>query len=274
MELIVASDSRLRSRGAIDQCQKLLLLTRGDCFLSFCGDTQITYPLFLQVGSTLNNFIKTRTRATDVFDVANKIAGVINALVSSWDLPKADRNKELQETRVLFGGWSWRAQKFDIGVFSFTDGRCEYRRSKFRVGHPWYERHRSLVFIGDYEAEFRAALTALLEKRFATHKSLHRRYVDFDYEPVEALNELLKSSKASGLPLIGGAPQLAKIYPYGNSLPLVTKTSDNEFFLYGRKLFSWEKSELPILDLTKSTPKPLYPMAHIPSLSGVTKSRT
>ena len=49
VELVVASDSRLRSRGALDQAQKLFRLDRGDCCLAFCGDAQVAYPLFIQV---------------------------------------------------------------------------------------------------------------------------------------------------------------------------------------------------------------------------------
>ena len=65
-ELLVASDSRLRSRGAIDQAQKIFRLDRGDCCLGFCGDAQVAYPLFVQVGSALNNYIRTRTLGTVV----------------------------------------------------------------------------------------------------------------------------------------------------------------------------------------------------------------
>ena len=125
-ELIMASDSRLRSRGAIDQSQKLYPLLRGDCCLSFAGDTHISYPLFMQIGSALNNYIKTRTRAKDVTELADQLKQMINAYVSSWDLPKADKTEELRSTKLLFGGWSWRAQRFDIGVFQFTDSKANF----------------------------------------------------------------------------------------------------------------------------------------------------
>jgi hypothetical protein len=64
-ELVLASDSRLRSYGALDQAQKLFPLERGDCCLGFCGDTRIAYPLFIQVSTSINNYVKTRTRALD-----------------------------------------------------------------------------------------------------------------------------------------------------------------------------------------------------------------
>ncbi len=53
----------------MDQAQKVFRLERGDCCLAFCGDAQVAHPLFITVGSTLNNFIKTRSRAEDVTQV-------------------------------------------------------------------------------------------------------------------------------------------------------------------------------------------------------------
>ena len=68
-ELVIASDSRLRSYGAMDQTQKIFPL-RGDCALAFCGDADVAYPFFVQAASALNNFIRTRTRADDVHETS------------------------------------------------------------------------------------------------------------------------------------------------------------------------------------------------------------
>ena len=103
-ELIVISDSRLRSRGAINQAQKLFRLERGDCCLGFCGDAQIAYPLFMQVGSGLNNFLKTKSRASDVTDIVNNIRMILNNLVDSWDLPDDEKFQELSSTMILVCG--------------------------------------------------------------------------------------------------------------------------------------------------------------------------
>lgn len=92
-ELLVASDSRLRSRGAIDQAQKIFRLERGDCCLGFCGDAQIAYPLFVQVGSALNNFIKTRTRAEDVTDLSGEDQSTIEQSCRELGFAKRGRLK-------------------------------------------------------------------------------------------------------------------------------------------------------------------------------------
>ena len=157
-ELLVASDSRLRAYGAIDQAQKLFRLERGDCCLGFCGDAQVAYPLFVQVGTTLNNFVRTRTRAEDITDITDTIGRVLNNLIGSWDLPEADKADQLTSTRILFSGWSWKHRRFDIGFFMADGCTFNFHHRKMRISHPWHENRQSLVFIGDYEREYRSAL--------------------------------------------------------------------------------------------------------------------
>jgi hypothetical protein len=264
-ELLFASDSRLRSYGAMDQSQKLFRLDRGDCCLGFSGDTHIAYPLFIQASAALNNFVRTRTRAADVTDVAANIGQVLNNLADSWDLPKAEKNVELAATNIVFGGWSWKHKRFDIGVFRHDGKEFSFHHRTTRIGHPWRENARSLVFVGDYEREYKEGLMTVLEARHGKQTRAKAKYIDFDYEPVEALNSFLKKvAKDRDFPAVGGGPQVVKVYSYGNSLPIVVRRSAKEHLLLGRKLFTWEKTEYPILDLTKKDPKFIYPMSDIP----------
>ncbi|WP_298280430.1 hypothetical protein [uncultured Bradyrhizobium sp.] len=264
-ELLVASDSRLRSRGAIDQAQKIFRLDRGDCCLGFCGDAQVAYPLFVQVGSALNNYIRTRTRAADVTNVVDNVRWVLNNLIASWDISPKEKDEELAATKIMFAGWSWKFKRFDIGFFKYRNRSFEFHHQKARLGHPWNESQRSLVFIGDYEAEFRAALAEVLERRHGKQPKTIRKAVNFDYEPIEALAQMLRRNKKDNtFPLIGGAPQLLKIYVHGNDMPIVIRQGTNEHFLLGRRLSEWEKTGYPILDLRDDTPHFLYPMAAIP----------
>lgn len=266
-ELLVASDSRLRAYGAINQAQKLFRLERGDCCLGFCGDAQVAYPLFVQVGTTLNNFVRTRTRAEDITDITDTIGRVLNNFIGSWDLPEVDKAEQLKSTKVLFAGWSWKHRRFDIGFFMADGCTFTFHHRKMRISHPWREARRSLVFVGDYEKEYRSALNDILELRHGVHlrQAEATKAVNFDYEPVEALHLLLQRASArADLPLIGGAPQLIKVYPHGNDLPIGIRTGVENHFLFGRRLFDWEKTSYPILDLTRDVPRILYPMAAIP----------
>jgi len=266
-ELLVASDSRLRAYGAIDQAQKLFSLERGDCCLGFCGDAQVAYPLFIQVGTTLNNFVRTRTRAEDGTEITDIVGRVLNNLIGSWDLTEAEKAEQLASTKILFAGWSWKHSRFDIGFFMAHGSTFTFHHRKMLVPHPWRESRRSLVFIGDYENEYRAALRDILEQRHGPQPRQveTRKEVNFDYEPVEALHLLLQqASRRDDLPMIGGAPQLIKVYPHGNDLPIGIRTTAKDHFLFGRRLFDWEKTSYPILELTRKTPRILYPMAAIP----------
>jgi hypothetical protein len=107
-ELVIASDSRLRSYGHMDQAQKLFILARGDCCLAFCGDAQVAYPLFIQVATALDNFGKTRTRASDTIDIRPNIRDILNNLIDSWDATLDEKRQQLADTKILFGGWSCR----------------------------------------------------------------------------------------------------------------------------------------------------------------------
>lgn len=266
LELVVASDSRLRSRGALDQAQKLFRLDRGDCCLAFCGDAQVAYPLFIQVGTTLNNFIKTRTRAEDITRLSGLVGQILNNLIGSWDLSEKDKVDELRGTRILFAGWSWENRRFDIGYFAHEKEGFRFHHQRAKKPHPWHENERSLVFIGDYEAEYMRELKDVLARRHPAGGNANDKVtIDFDYEPIEALQSLLnKSREGHDLSAIGGAAQMVKVYPYGNSLPFAIRADPASHFLLGRKLFEWEKTEYPVLDLTGAAPTVHYPMSYIP----------
>lgn len=265
-ELLIASDSRLRSRGAMSQCQKIFRLERGDCCLGFSGDAQVAFPLFIQVGSAINNYIRMRTRAMDINDVAQKIEDLLKNFINGWDLDNNAKHEELKDTRILFAGWSWKYKRFDIGFFEHRNDAFAFHHRKANVPHPWKEKNRSLVFIGDYYRDYMKCLANVLEARHGSQPKYKKSAIDFDYEPVEALHQLLKcGEKKNHLPMIGGAPQLLKIYSYGNSLPIVIRTEKNVHSLLGRRLSRWEKTEYPILDLSRSNPAFAYPMSAIPN---------
>ncbi|WP_296711467.1 hypothetical protein [Tistrella sp.] len=272
-ELVIASDSRLRSRGALDQAQKIFRLDRGDCCLAFCGDAQVAYPLFVQVATALNNFIKTRTRAEDITNVTANVGYILNNLIDSWDITSKEKAQELADTRILFSGWSHEHRKYHIGYFCYENrnngkaGQFFFHRRRAKKPHPWRERSNSLTFIGDYEKNYMKELSDILKKRHPhTTNQIEKKKIDFDYEPIEALHSLIvKDRNTKAMPAIGGAVQMVKVYSYGSSLPFAIRTDPGSHFLLGRKLFEWEKTEYPILDLTGLCPQVYYPMSYIPN---------
>lgn len=264
-ELVVASDSRLRSHGAMNETQKIFRLERGDCCLGFCGDTQVAYPVFIQVGSALNNYGGTRDRARDVTDVVDNIKGVLNNLIDSWDLPATNKAEELSTTKILFAGWSWRFSRFHIGAFRHENNVFDFHRERSSLSHPWRQINKSFLFLGDYRQEYLMTLAALLERRHGRQPIEAKKDIKFDYEPIEALAIMLRAKSGNReFSAIGGAPQVLKIYAHGNDLPVVTRIGPDEHYLFGRRLREWEKTTYPILDLTETPSRFIYPLSSVP----------
>jgi hypothetical protein len=149
-EIVVASDSRLRTRGPMDQAQKIFQLGRGDCCLSFCGDAQIAYPLFVQVSVAIDNHLRTSSRALDVTSLTDFIEKMLNNMIDAWKLPAEEKADDLTGTNILFAGWSWRYAKSHIGIFKLeTSGRFKFHRAGVKLPHPWRAGPKAdLFFLG------------------------------------------------------------------------------------------------------------------------------
>ena len=222
-EIVVASDSRLRARGPMDQAQKIYQLNRGDCCLSFCGDAQIAYPLFVQVSVALDNHPRTSSRGQDVTSLTGFIEKILNNMIDAWKLPTAEKVTDLEGTNILFAGWSWRFEKPHIGLFRLDHGRFKFHRLGVRLPHPWRAGPKAdLFFLGDYKAEYFEKLTGILQRRFPAPptKQNSKIILEWDYEPVEALQALLREPDAGDTRAIGGAPQVVKIYPFARTIPV------------------------------------------------------
>lgn len=277
-EIVVASDSRLRARGPMDQAQKIYQLARGDCCLSFCGDAQIAYPLFVQVGVALDNHLRTSSRAVDVTSLTDLVEKLLNNLIDSWRHPAKEKAEDLQDTKILFVGWSWRYSKPHIGILKLEkDGRFKFHRAGVKLPHPWRAAPRAdLFFLGDYKAEYFYELTSILQKRFPApaKKQNSKIEIRWDYEPAEALQALLRQPDARNARVIGGAAQVVKVYPFSRTIPLVVRASKTDHFLLGRRLFPWEITDYPILDLSsRRKARVLYPKDSVPAPNHVRNRR-
>lgn len=249
----------------MDQAQKIIPLQRGDCALAFCGDTGVAYPFFIQASSVLNNFIRTRTRGSDVTEVCRLLGSVLNNIVDSWDLDLKGKRDELKDTRILFAGWSWRDQEFQVGFYRFIDKKFIYRESTNPITKPWRERKPSLVVIGDYIEEYMRILGRIVGMNNPIARHWGVKEIDLQYEPLEALNEFLTATQGNiEYSKIGGQPQAVKVYPFSSTLPIVVRNNRNEHFLFGRKLFDWEKTEHPIAVISPGKTEFIYPMSSIP----------
>jgi hypothetical protein len=103
MELVFATDSRLRCGRAWDVGPKILTLPRSDCAIC-AGDTDDAYPLMLHMASAIADYPKSRRRAMDTHDLKGHTLRVFNHLRTS--LPTCPEVGEQWNPRrsVLYSG--------------------------------------------------------------------------------------------------------------------------------------------------------------------------
>ena len=99
-----------------------------------------------------------------------------------------------------------------------------------------------LAFTGDYKPEYMKRVVALLGKNRKLSSG------SFDMEPLEVLRDMLRDSSFD---LIGGAPQVVKVYKYSNTKAYgvfwPNKLAET-VTLFGRPLLEYEKLDCLIVD--------------------------
>lgn len=115
-ELVFGTDSRLRGGEKWDSGIKLFDLGRSDCLLCFAGDTQRAYPLILHGSNSFRSHVAWSNPQLDLYDVLDLLCKLFTDLCNSiGDLPtRMTLHTEIAKAQFLFGGWSWREQKFGI----------------------------------------------------------------------------------------------------------------------------------------------------------------
>jgi hypothetical protein len=266
-ELVVVADSRLTGAGYTNHGQKIFPLPREDCCLAFCGDSLMSYPIFIMVQSAIYNYPRDSNRSRDISDLKNHVLNLINFYVSSWtDVSPEDFRYTCHHTRFLLAGWSWRNLDFLIYEFFFSERLAKYqaRRSRYLrrfLGND--DRNRQIVVLGDYRSAFFERLSRMINKGKQA----------FNYEPLAVVRDMLyeprfhdrrEIGKYEDAGRIGGPPQFLKIYASGTSLPhAVWWPCENELrvHLFGRPLLDYEITQFPIWDLERMTVQ--YPLESI-----------
>ena len=236
-ELVFASDSRLRSGKAWDGCSKIFPMARGDCALSFAGDTQYAYPMINQAINAVEMYPRARSRAMDIADVRGHLTRVFNDM-RHWthDYPRGS-GAEIPEISLIFAVYSWKSRGFKIWtiVYKKSDDAFTFHTA------PPYMKNR-IVFIGDAISEFKKRLYAL-------YSSKNKPEGDgFDYEPFEVLRDMIRENID---PSIGGPPALLKVYSHMNCMPYSLLWPDRKSgsgTILGRPLLDYEVASYPLFD--------------------------
>lgn len=229
-ELIFASDSRLRNGKAWDGCSKIFTLGRGDCALSFAGDTQYVYPMLHQVVNAVEMFAKARSRAMDIGAVRGHIIRVFNDM-EHWihDRPKGKAAKDIPEITFIFAGYSWVTSEFKVWTIYYKPSA---RAFTFHTPPLWHGNH--IAIAGDSIQEFKKRLYALFKSRGKSRDD------GWDYEPFEVLRDMIREGFD---PAIGGPPSILKVYKHMNTMPysvMWPNAASGKATILGRPLLDYE----------------------------------
>jgi hypothetical protein len=258
-ELIFASDSRLTGGSNVDHCQKVFSLPREDCCISFAGSTMIAYPFILQLQNTIVEYKRLLDRALDVHDLIGKVLALLNRFIGAHEEAVPDDfQADLLTTSFLFGGWSWKKSRFYIWRLFYDPAAKRYVASGPTVSHQ-FGRDQSdpveLAHIGDYRADFMRRLRYLLNDKIEEAQNAGAT-VTLNYEPLAALADMLvdpdyTDRKRELKGLIGGGPQVMKVYPYLRTLTYAVEWDHKGKFVYvlkGRVIAAYELFTVPGID--------------------------
>lgn len=265
-ELVFCSDSRLRFGCSWDACQKIFPLPRGDCAITFAGDTKFAFPFIHAAMNAVSLHQGSKRRQVDITVVKPFLLKAINSMLSDIsDFPWGEFQHEEPQLRIAFGGYSWLRKEFIIWKFHFNPGEREFRHAEVS---EWkgLGTGRKLIILGDPEASLSAVRRANRNHSERPHPDedvqqlakqrlfelLDARNIresnGLDMEPFEILRDILRD-KAS--PHVGGSPQLVKVYQHLNAQPFGIRwpsTSTPSIAVHGRVLAPGEKAHIPILN--------------------------
>lgn len=201
-ELVFATDSCLSAGERWKSGVKLFDLPRNDCLICFAGDTSRTYPLILNLINAIKYDQKLSDPSIDISDLIIYITTLFTELCHSIDISGSSATFEqlLGEFNFLFGGWSWKKNKFILS-------KIEYNHSLKSFVADTQDNERISILIGDNLDEANKKLTDKLIENNSIISG------NFDIEHLQVLLDMIKEAKFDS---IDGSIQFAKIYPPGN----------------------------------------------------------
>jgi len=195
----------------------------------------------LQAVAAISQHAKLLNRGIDLEELKGHLLRVLNSMVLLiHDLPHGVEN--VPDTTFLLAGWSWRRNQFKMWLLHYD---ASIRKFTFRPAGRWrsLNKQKELAFTGDYKSEYKERLIALLRKKSKLQGG------GFDMEPLEVLRDMLRDSTFD---LIGGAPQVIKVYRYSGCKPFAVfwpnKTAATVNLL-GRPLLHYEQADHGVLDV-------------------------
>lgn len=236
-EIIMAADSCFTGGQTFHAAPKLFPLRRGDCALACAGNTTYTFSIIEHIRNTIESSDLLSSRAKDVSDLSRTIVDIINETLHN---EKDEIDPIDIDFQLIFAGYSWRFQKPYIKEICYLPSE-----KAFVAKRAGLIKKLPVVTIGDKEV--------IGKLRYKISKKLSDSNVpengDFGMIPLQVLHEYIEDVAFRS---IDGAPQLLKIYPFAQVLPIgvqITKEGKNEIYYCGRKLLDYEMFKYPIYDI-------------------------
>lgn len=200
-ELVFATDSCLSGGERWHSGVKLFELPRKDCLICFAGETNRTYPLILNLITSIKfdeHLSNSHTDITEVLDYLTQLFSELCNSITNYDPQSFEQ--ALGEFQFIFGGWSWKANGFKLWRLEYNHAVKAFMHDETNAGDMLY------TFIGDELDNAEESLNKeLIKNKKVTSRS-------FDMEPFKVLIEMIRDTAYSS---IDGAVQLAKIHPPG-----------------------------------------------------------
>ncbi|MFE0692876.1 hypothetical protein [Streptomyces sp. NPDC058869] len=238
-EMVIASDSRLRSLGAWDAAPKIIPLPRGDVAIAFAGETDYAYPMMIQVANSISFYHGALTRRQPLAKLKGHLIRVINLMLDQLKDVPVDL-KEAPAAFFLLAGYDWTAGEFRIWKLHFDKGIGRFTFAPTRGWGGEGNGDKVLSIIGDEVGEAREVVLEYLRRQGQI------RAGGLDMEPMMALAHMVDSER---YPSIGGHIQVAKVYKSMQCVPFAVRRNGARSLL-GRPLLDYEESQtIPTLDL-------------------------
>jgi len=235
-ELVFATDSCLTGGEKWNTGIKLFELPRKDCLLCFAGSTFRAYPLILNLIASIKFDQRLSSQQTDIKEVLDYLTELFSDLCADIKEGVGDIHELRAEAEFLFGGWSWKLQKFciwklyyskDAGGFIFED----YHNQQLS---------RTCIFLGD---EIESA-RELYRKEFEDDNF----DAPLNMEPLKVLAVMARDKENYNS--IEGALQIAKVYASGTSefFGVMWPSTDGKPSFLGRELSNFNKPPVRYID--------------------------
>jgi len=202
-ELIFATDSCLSGGERWHSGVKLFELPRKDCLICFAGETNRTYPLILNLISSIKfdeHLSSTNTDITEVLDYLTTLFTSLCNAITGYGTQKFE--EVLGEFEFLFGGWSWKQGKFKLWKLKYKFETSAFVHDEVDDNEMFFE------FIGDETDK----AEELLQEEIKNNGKIFAR--NFDMEPFKVLLSMIREDQYT---TIDGAIQIAKIHPPGTT---------------------------------------------------------